>query len=382
MRLCRSNRLTLAAAVVVAVAIAIAADATAAPANGGAPAGNVPMIERRQLDLEVGEQATIPAPPGVQFSEGLPGIVDLKLPRKDAKNFVVLGLAPGTTTLLLLLPDGHEIHYVVTVRPHVPPDIVKAKDDVRLDLYFVELSSGGTSQLGVGWPASLEGTANLSATMDLRTGHVSEPTAVLSSAILPRLDLAQTAGWAKVMRHASVVVTSGASGTYSSGAELHVKVGSGLAVGLEKITTGTRLVATPLYDRTDGRLDLKIEAEVSTLGGPSNDGLPGRKVTRVQTSVNLQLGQAIVLAGLLGDDASEVKTGLPFLSQIPVLGYLFGSRGVDHQATENVLVIVPSVAEGVDPHSRAAIDRALRAFRTYQGRGRHPQLDLGAGGSP
>jgi hypothetical protein len=357
---------------------------------GAAFADGEPAVETRQLDLEVGDQVTIPAPPGVQYSEGIAGIIDLKLPRKDAKDFVVLAIAPGTTTLLFILADGSEIHYQITVRPHEPPDIVKARDNIRLDFYFVELSAGGTMQLGLAWPGTTEGTGTLgasvgaSAEIDLRTSRITSATALIAGEVLPRIDLAESAGWASVLRHASFVVTNGESGSFSSGGEVNVRVTNGLAAGLSQIQHGTRATVQPRYDRREGRIELQVSAEVATLGGPSTDGLPGRKVTSVQTVVNLELGQSVVLAGLQGEDEGSVKSGWPWLSQIPVLGYLFGVKHTQRERVENVLVIVPTVEEAVEAGDRDRVDAALRAFHRFHGRfAAEPLADVvGAGGAP
>ncbi len=360
-----------------------------APARAQGDAASDAAIEHRTLDLEVGEQVTIEAPPGVQYSEGVAGVIDLKLPRKDARDFVVLALAPGTTTLLLILEDGREVHYRITVRPHEPPDVVKARDNVRLDFYFVELSEGGTMQLGLAWPGTTAGTGTLgasvglSAEVDLRTSRITSATALVAGEVLPRVDLAESEGWASVLRHASFVVTNGASGTFSSGGEINVRVTNGTAASLSQIQHGTTATVQPRYDRREGRIELVVSAEVATLGGPGADGLPGRKVTTVETVVNLELGQAVVLAGLQGEDRSQVRSGWPWLSQIPVLGYLFGTRQTQHEKVENVLVIVPSVEEAVDAAGRGRVDAALRAFREFRGGfGAAPLADVvGAGGA-
>lgn len=355
MRSCRSSRV---AAVAVVVLLALA---------GGAAAQGAPQIERRELELVVGEQATIPMLPNVQVSTGEAGIIDLRAAEKDAKHWVLLALKPGTTTILFITREGDEIHYTVTVRSRMADDHVAARDNVRLDVYFVELSSGGTMQLGLSWPGQYAASIGVDATIDLRTSRITEATALVAGEVLPRLDLAQSAGWAKVLRRASLVMTNGESGTFSSGGEVNVRVGNGLAVGLEKINHGTRVTVLPRYDRTGGRIELQIGAEVATLGGPSIDGLPGRKVTSVQTVINLELGQSVVLAGLTGEDASQTRAGLPWLSQIPVIGYLFGTKTVSREHVENVLVIVPTVAESVGAAGRANVEEALELFRTGRG---------------
>src|SRR5690606_25399682 len=105
----------------------------------------------RQLSLLVGEQASISALGVKSYSEGVPGIVELRLP-KEGDQFVLLARAPGSTTLLLFMLDGREVHYRIEVRPELseaPTAIsVAAEDNIRLDLYFVQLSEGYGHNLG------------------------------------------------------------------------------------------------------------------------------------------------------------------------------------------------------------------------------------------
>ena len=56
--------------------------------------------------------------------------------------------------------------------------------------------------------------------------------------------------------------------------------------------------------------------------------MPGRNIARVDTLVNLQLGQSIVLSGFRGRSSTQSSTGLPWLAQIPLLGARLHFLGV------------------------------------------------------
>lgn len=333
------------------------------------------VIVKKDIELVVGDQYPIPTAGVDQYSEDPNGVVDFKLPAKrgDAKNFVLLALKPGQTSLFLMMLDGTATQYNIVVKPRERAGAVDARDNIRLDFYFVELTSGGGYRVGLAWPGTVAGTGTLGATVDvqvdanLRSGRIVGATAAIAGQVLPRLDLAQTEGWARVMRHASLVMTNGESGTFTSGGEVNVRLESSVAVGLGKIEHGTRVDVRPNYDAQSGRIEVKILAEVATLAGTSGDGVPGRNVTNVNTMVNLELGEAIVLGGLLGESSAREDAGVPWLSQLPVIGYLFGTHDVSHERTENVLIIVPSVVEAVSADDRVLVGRALAAYRAYEG---------------
>ena len=204
------------------------------------------------------------------YSEGLPGVVDVRLTR-DGASFVIVGQKAGLTSLLFMLDDGAQRQYRIAVvepnagtrdAPQVPS--VPARDNIRLDFYFVQLSQDGRSQIGVSWPAALGG-GNAAAAFDLRQGALTDATAVITDQALPRLDLAQAEGWAKLMRQATLITANGSAADVSGGGELNIPVQTSLSVGLRQIAFGSSVKVNPRYDRESGRIELDIHAEVSDL---------------------------------------------------------------------------------------------------------------------
>ena len=72
-------------------------------------------------------------------------------------------------------------------------------------------------------------------------------------------------------------------------------------------------------------------------------------------------------AGLTASSQSRGHSGLPVLSQIPILGALFGTHTEAQQETEDVVFIVPSVLDSVSMDGRARIREALDAYDDYTG---------------
>ena len=318
-------------------------------------------VEEREVDLLVGEQTTIVAEQVDKYSEGVSGIVEVRLP-KDGKQFVVVALAMGKTTLLLLMKDGKEVRYTFNVRQGG----VKARDNIRLDFYFVQLSKNGSVRAGIGWPGTIGGTASVTASRDL-VANSSSATASIASRVLPRIDLAQESGWAKIRRQATIVVANGERGRFSSGGEMNFRMEGNMSSSVQSIPYGSQIQVLARYDRYSGRIEVTISADVSELTGAGPDGLPGRVVSQVETLVNLELGQCIVLAGLHSESRAKSREGLPLLSDIPVLGYLFASQGSRTERTENVLFIVPTVVEAVPLSERHRVHEAYTTYRRFGG---------------
>ena len=342
--------------------------------NNASRSGNgatATTIRSEPLDLEVGEQKVISSEGVQSYSEGAKGIIDVRL-TKDAAQFVVVGLHEGSTTLLFLMLDGTEKHYKITVTdPNAPKQrqvmlgTVEARDNIRLDFYFVQLNRTNAYQIGIGWPGSVAPT--MSATMNMMTGKLDSATAVISNQALPRLDMGQSSGWAKVMRQAAVVTANGEKAALAGGGELNIAIKSAMVTGIQKIPYGSQIEVEPVYDSKSGRIELRIHADVSELDSDQGTGVPGRITAALDTSVNLELGQSLVLGGLTSKSERSSKSGLPLLSQIPLLGILFGTHSHSEGETENVILIVPSVVDAVSMQDRERLNNALKRYAEYSG---------------
>lgn len=335
------------------------------------------------IALNKGEQRVLPSHDVRSYSEGVPGVVDVRLTR-DATHFVVVGLRAGDTSLLFLLRDGSEVYYRIVVmdpdarespteRADGPPRVTQ-RENIRLDFYFVELTRSSGHQLGVSWPSSVGG-GSLSASFDVLAGGFQSATAVVTDQVLPRLDLAQSEGWAKVMRRAAVITANGTEAKFTGGGEINIAVTGGFGGTLKQIEFGSVIGVLPRFDGESGRIELAIHANVSDLTPDNGTGIPGRSVSTLDTVVNLELSQSLVLAGLSSRSESASQSGLPWLNQIPILGALFGSHRASSRDAETLIFIVPTVVESVDARARAQMSEALALYEAYDG-GLAPIRDL------
>lgn len=353
---------------VLVMALGLVAPSSLAQTNSGTA---LAVSDAKELTIQVGEQRVLSAEGVRSYSEGKRGIVEVRLTR-DAKQFVLVATQPGSTTVLFLLNDGREEHVRVTVEP-VPGQggegglVVPRAENIRLDFYFVQLDRGYRHQLGPSYPSSVT-AGTFSAEFDFLTRSLNSATAVVEDQALLRLDIAQTNGWAKLLRKAAVITENGQPAEFSGGGEINVPVQGGLGTGIHSIQYGSSIDVLPKYDASSGRLELEIAANVSDLTDDRGSGVPGRLVSNLKTIVNLELGQTIVLAGLTAKTEVQSQTGLPFLSQIPILGHLFGTHRSEKNQSENVVFIVPSVVDMPGPEAKLALDEALGAYVSYEGK--------------
>jgi pilus assembly protein CpaC len=82
----------------------------------------------------------------------------------------------------------------------------------------------------------------------------------------------------------------------------------------------------------------RITVEISSLDKTLMvEGIPGLRVSKMDTQVDMEIGKPVLLSGLMERRENSGHSGLPFLGDIPVLGELFRSR--DFQENRSELVI-------------------------------------------
>ncbi len=169
------------------------------------------------------------------------------------------------------------------------------------------------------------------------------------------------------MRQAAVVTANGEKASFEGGGEVNVLVQSAVGTGLQHIQFGALVEVEPLYDSESGRIELRLHADVAELESDRGTGVPGRSTTALDTVVNLELGQSLVLAGLTAKSKRRSKSGLPGLSQIPVFGFLFGTQNQVEEESESIVIIVPTVVDAVSMSDRKRIKDALSTYEGYSG---------------
>ncbi len=107
---------------------------------------------------------------------------------------------------------------------------------------------------------------------------------------------------------------------------------------------------------SDGKLvTLEISVESSTVQKTALGNLPDVPVfpkKTAKTTLSIMESQTIVIGGLIEDRKETVKTGIPYLSKIPVLGALFGWHSNTVNKTETVLFLTPRVISDLADSNR------------------------------
>ncbi len=122
--------------------------------------------------------------------------------------------------------------------------------------------------------------------------------------------------------------------------------GSAPSSNVQYLDVGLSLEVQPTV-YLDGDVGIKVGLEVSSIIGqvPTTDGTVAYTIgTRnANTVLRLKDGETQILAGLIQDSDTRSSAGLPGLSQMPILGRLFGSNNADREKTEIVLSVTPRI---------------------------------------
>jgi general secretion pathway protein D len=119
---------------------------------------------------------------------------------------------------------------------------------------------------------------------------------------------------------------------------------------IEYRDTGVILSVSPRVN-SGGLVVLDIIQEVSDLALPPNataadldDITPIIQQRQIKSTVAVQSGESVALGGLIRDGSSRGVSGLPVVSEIPVLGNLFKTTTDTQRRTELLVLITPRVA--------------------------------------
>ena len=247
---------------------------------------------------------------------------------------------------------------------------------VRLDMHYVQIKKRVSRRLGLHYPASVGtssagggggGTATPPAftfTADLLKPAVVQASYTIVTDLLPWLDVSESAGYVKVDRVDTLVTENGSEANYRDGSELNIKLTGGLAQAkIEKIFFGSELKVTPRLSAANDAVSLELEADLSRSDSAgTQDGIPGKLISHIRTSIHLPIGQSVMMAGVRSRSASRNTQGLPWLNRIPILGYLFGSEAYDSEDAEGVLFITPTLITATSPDNKQRIEEELRTY--------------------
>jgi pilus assembly protein CpaC len=169
----------------------------------------------------------------------------------------------------------------------------------------------------------------------------------------------QSENLGRILAEPKLLARSGKSANFLSGGEIPIVVTTNDDTSIEFKEFGTKVAFMPSV-REDGSIDLAFEAEVSEPDFSAGVELFGFTVPafitrRSKTDVTLHDNQSLIVAGLIKESKQEIESKLPFVGDIPVLGYFFKRTEYTNDILELIMVVRPRLVKPIAAGTRVTL---------------------------
>src|SRR5262249_42454010 len=155
----------------------------------------------------------------------------------------------------------------------------------------------------------------------------------------------QTEGLATVLAQPKLLAMSGQNAVFQVGGEIPIRVATGFSADIEFKPFGTLVNFIPQVS-DEGDILLTVTPEVSQPDFTSPvEGIPTSRTRRASTSTRLRNGETLVIGGLLQTNRSENVRGIPYLMNLPLVGYIFRNTTYSRDVTELLVIITPHLVQ-------------------------------------
>jgi len=315
--------------------------------------------------------------------------------RNVLTNVKVYGVASQNAIVMRGTPDE------LLLAQKLIDDLDKARPEVVVDIAVLEVSKNWEKTLGIAWPSSVgialqppcssgstssDCSNNSSSTTTTSTTTTSATPSLYDLSHLKASDFAVTIGSAtanllltdsntKILQNPRIRATDSQKATMKIGSKIPIATGSyqtGAATALvsslvntqfQYTDVGVNIEITPTV-HYDHDVTLKIKIEVTsqsgqvTISGVTEPIISQRVAEQV---IRLREGEANILGGIEDKQEQVSWTGIPGLSTIPILKYLFGSKDHTINDDEIVFLVVPHIVrtQQLDPVNLRTIDTGV-----------------------
>ena len=275
--------------------------------------------------------------------------------------------APSTPSALV--PDDRR--NVILIRPKQPSEalrIVKLLESldsvpsqVLIEVMVAEITLNDRLEYGLEWAlknnSSFLGSTNFANFVDPATLLGSTGSIIkgdlrgLFNALANETDVS-------ILSSPQILVENNAPATINVGDQVPIinaeivpssSNGQTLTRSIQYRDTGVILHVTPRIG-SDGLISLDVDQQVSNATENVLSGIssPVISTRQLKTRFSVKTGQSIMIGGMIRRDTNTREIGVPFLKNIPGLGFLFNSHKSNATRTELVLMLTPYVIDSQD----------------------------------
>ena len=189
-----------------------------------------------------------------------------------------------------------------------------------------------------------------------------------------RLEALASASRARVLASPHVLVLDNREARIQVGDQVPIATSESNITGTDSIQrtiqykdTGVILKVKPQVNE-GGLVTLELSQEVSTYSIQRIFDSDQVVISKREATTNLvaQNGQTIVIGGLITEQTSKANEGIPFLSKIPLFGYLFGSLTDKYERRELIILLTPHVMRNLNEAGDVTSDFLQRMKGVHQ----------------
>jgi hypothetical protein len=237
----------------------------------------------------------------------------------------------------------------------VPPD------QILIEVIFSEIATDALREMGLDW--SLSGTTE-NPVWDFTVDNTElESTGILGNYtelgidvgeytvdLVASLEALVQSGDAKIRANPRITTMNGRTAEISLIKDQYFVIQTGTSQynqynTLQAVSSGIRLEITP-YTSSSGEITLYLKPEVGDVVGKGANDLPEISTRSASTSVRVMDGETFTIGGLSLQQEKTTRKKVPFLGDIPFLGYIFRYDRKEVRDTEIIIFVTPHILEG------------------------------------
>ena len=233
---------------------------------------------------------------------------------------------------------------------------------IQIEALVIEMDSDKLNSLGIDFGASQGGISGDFPPPNSQTGSLNPFTIIFDRTVLgtatdfnANLQALVSASAAEILSRPSVLVLDGRQARIQVGQQIPIvkttSTQTAVSKSVDYIPVGIVLNLRPRVSQDGTRITIQIEtiiteteertgALAATSGVQEAPLINNRKV---QSFVRVANNTPFIVGGLISRKKTDVKGGVPWLSEIPILGRLFSSSTVETQRKEVIVVIKPHI---------------------------------------
>ena len=195
----------------------------------------------------------------------------------------------------------------------------------------------GVTNYAVNLPAT--GVAGALGAMGFVFGTSGDNPAILDL----RLTAGEQAGVLKTISRPRITTLDNKEAKIEQGESIPFETTSASGTATTFIDANLSLTVTP-HITPDGSVLMKIKASRNSIGTfKTSSGEPSINKKEAMTEVLVKDGETTVIGGIVISDTLNSESGIPFLKDIPLLGWLFKSKSISDKQTELLIFITPTI---------------------------------------